>query len=37
MDITHLLSGLQIGGLERAALRLARAGLEHGQAHGLVL
>ena len=37
MDIIHLLSGLQIGGLERAALRLARAGLEHGQAHGLVL
>ena len=37
MDITHLLSGLQIGGLERAALRLARAGLERGQAHGMVL
>ncbi len=37
MHVTHLLSGLQIGGLERAALRLARAGLERGQAHDMLL
>ncbi|MBO1075482.1 glycosyltransferase [Roseomonas marmotae] len=35
--VTHLLSGLQIGGLERAALRLAGAGLRRAQRHEMLL
>ncbi|WP_207537887.1 glycosyltransferase [Sabulicella rubraurantiaca] len=35
--VVHLLSGLAIGGKERAALRLARRGLREGQHHALVL
>ncbi|MCW8087741.1 glycosyltransferase [Sabulicella glaciei] len=35
--VAHLLSGLTIGGKERAALRLARRGLREGQDHALVL
>ena len=37
MRVAHLLSGLAIGGKERAALRLARRGLQEGQHHQLVL
>ena len=37
MRVAHLLSGLEIGGKERAALRLARRGLRDGQDHRLVL
>lgn len=35
--VVHLLSGLAIGGLERSALRLARAGMADGEAHTLWL
>lgn len=35
--VAHLLSGLAIGGKERAALRLARRGLRDGQHHEMVL
>ncbi|WP_043832617.1 glycosyltransferase [Muricoccus aerilatus] len=37
LHVVHLLSGLEIGGKERAALRLARHGNRVGQRHGLVL
>jgi glycosyltransferase involved in cell wall biosynthesis len=36
-DIVHLLSGLQIGGKERAALRLARRAMQDGRRAALVL
>jgi glycosyltransferase involved in cell wall biosynthesis len=35
--VAHLLSGLAIGGKERAALRLARRGLRDGKHHEMVL
>ena len=35
--VVHLLSGLEIGGKERAALRLATRGRQEGQDHQLVL
>jgi len=35
--VIHLLSGLQIGGMERAALRLASAGLQRAQRHDILL
>jgi glycosyltransferase involved in cell wall biosynthesis len=35
--VTHLLSGLKIGGMERAALRLATAAIQRGQKHDMVL
>lgn len=35
--VTHLLSGLQIGGMERAALRLATTANQRGQLHDMVL
>lgn len=37
MHVAHLLSGLQIGGKERAALRLAQAGNGRGDRHELIL
>ncbi|MBI0536227.1 glycosyltransferase [Roseomonas sp. KE2513] len=37
LHVVHLLSGLEIGGKERAALRLARQGNRVGQRHALVL
>lgn len=35
--VVHLLSGLEVGGKERVALRLARQGLEEGERHELWL
>jgi hypothetical protein len=37
LHVTHLLSGLKIGGMERAALRLAIAATQHGQKRDMVL
>src|SRR5579872_4156537 len=37
MRVVHFLSGLAIGGKERAALRLARHGIASGQDHQLLL
>lgn len=36
-SVLHLLSGLAIGGKERAALRIARRAVEQGERHHLVL
>ncbi len=35
--VTHLLAGLEIGGLQRAVVRLASRGIREGQDHSLVL
>jgi glycosyltransferase involved in cell wall biosynthesis len=37
MKVSHVLNGLAIGGMERAALRLARRGLDAGDQHELLL